>query len=157
MGLRSIFEKFVGKKETASSAFAPTVYDDTAHSIPQPPEKPVNAVMMAIRSSELQTATLLMNAGAPVDFSDPAIETQMRVATYETNFEFLNALVDRRKMQDAEEKEKARKADVTAAQEAEGAQLQKLAGIAMAMSEGADGKVAAPKTASFRKKNGPAA
>ena len=113
--------------------------------------------MSAIRASQLEVATVLMQAGSPVDFTDPAIETQMRVATYEADFEFLNALETRRKIQDAAEKEIVRVAQVTTAQEAQGAELQKLAGIAMAISDGADNPVKAPKTASFRKKNGPLA
>ena len=93
MGLRDIFKRLVSKNETAP-AFEPTVYDDPANYIRQPQEKEVSAVMLAIRSSNLDAATVLINAGAHVDFDDPAIEVQMRVATYDTNFEFLNALDD---------------------------------------------------------------
>lgn len=151
MGLRDIFKKLVGKNETAPPAFEPTVYDDPANYIRQPQEKEVTPVMMAIRSSNLDAATVLMNAGAHVDFDDPIIEVQMRVATYDTNFEFLNALDDRRKIQDAEEREKRKAAEVTAAKIAEGEKLQTLAGITTAVSGGTENNVSAPKTASFGK------
>ncbi len=78
----------------------------------------------------------------------------MRVATYETNFEFLNALDSRREIQVAADKEKERAAQVTGAQLAEGEKLQKLAGITTAVSGGTESNVAAPKTASFSKKPG---
>lgn len=149
MGLRDIFKKLVGKDETAP-AFEPTVYDDPENYIRQPQEKEVTAVMMAIHSSNLDSATVLMNAGAHVDFGDPAIEVQMRVATYDTNFEFLDALDARRKIQDAEEREKRKAAEVTAAQVAEGEKLQTLAGITTAVSGGTESNVSAPKTARFK-------
>ncbi len=147
MGLREIFSKLTGRggsEATATIEQEPMEYQ-------REPAKGVTAVMMAIRSSELDVATTLMNSGAEVDFSDPAIETQMRVATYETNFEFLNALDARRKIQDAAEKEIGRAAEVTSAQLAEGEKLQKLAGITTAVSGGTESNVAAPKTARFSK------
>lgn len=156
MTLSDIFAKLTGKTEQPP-AFKPTVYDDPQFFIQQPQRKEISPVMSAIRASQLEVATVLMQAGSPVDFTDPAIETQMRVATYEADFEFLSALETRRKIQDAAEKEIVRVAQVTTAQEAKGAELQKLAGIAMAISDGADNPVKAPKTASFRKKNGPLA
>jgi hypothetical protein len=149
MALRDIFSKLIGRRGNTDTA------PETEPMEYQPlPAKGVSPVMLAIRSSSLDAATTLMQGGAEVDFSDPAIETQMRVATYETNFEFLNALDARRKIQDAAEKETACAADVTGAQLAEGEKLQKLAGITTAVSGGTESNVAAPKTASFSKKPG---
>ncbi len=150
MALRDIFAKLMGKAEQPP-AFEPTIYDDPANYSRQPQQKDVAPVMMAIRASNLEVATELMHDGAEVDFSDPAIETQMRVATYETNFEFLNALDARRKIQDAAEKEKDRAAQVTSAQLAEGEKLQTLAGITTAVSGGTENDLSAPKTARFKK------
>lgn len=150
MALRDIFAKLIGKRDDAP-AIEPVPYDDPANYIRQPQEKGVTAVMLAIRSSNLDAATTLMQNGATVDFTDPAIEVQMRVATYETNFEFLNALDDRRKIQDAAEKEKDRAAQVTSAQLAEGEKLQTLAGITTAVSGGTENDLSAPKTARFKK------
>lgn len=103
-----------------------------------------NAVMHAIRHSNLDSATLLMQEGARVDFSDPAVETQMRVASVETNLVFLKALENRRKAQ-AEEDKAARE------QEAIHAHRENVAGITGMMKQGA-GRIRAPKTASFTKK-----
>lgn len=154
MALRDIFAKLIGRSEQPP-AFEPTIYDDPANYIRQPQQQETSEVMKAIRASRLEIATVLMQSGATVDFDDPAIEVQMRVATYETNFEFLNALDDRRKIQDAAEKEKERAAQVTSAQLAEGEKLQTLAGITTAVSGGTENNMAAPKTASFIKKSQP--
>jgi hypothetical protein len=146
MALRDIFSKLIGRRDNTDTG------PETEPMEYQPlPVKGVSPVMMAIRSSSLDAATTLMQGGAEVDFTDPAIETQMRVATYETNFEFLNALDARRKIQDAAEKEKERAAQVTGAQIAEGEKLQTLAGITTAVSGGTEYSLAAPKTARFRK------
>lgn len=153
MALRDIFAKLINPRGTAA-ATEPVPYDDPANYIRQPQEKEVSEVMKAIRASRLEIATVLMQNGAEVDFTDPAIETQMRVATYETNFEFLKALEDRRTIQAAAEKEKERAAQVTSAQLAEGEKLQTLAGITTAVSGGTETNVAAPKTASFSKRPG---
>jgi hypothetical protein len=153
MALREIFAKLMNPRGGAA-ATEPVPYDDPANYIRQPQEKEVSEVMKAIRASRLEIATVLMQGGAEVDFSDPAIETQMRVATYETNFEFLKALDDRRKIQDAAEKEAERAAQVTRAQVAEGEKLQTLAGITTAVSGGTENSMTAPKTASFSKKPG---
>lgn len=154
MALRDIFSKLMGKSD-AAPVIEPVLHDDPENFIRQPQEKGVTPVMLAIRSSNLDAATTLMQAGAEVDFTDPAIETQMRIATYETNFEFLKALEDRREIQGAGEKEKERAAQVTSAQLAEGEKLQTLAGITTAVSGGTENNMAAPKTASFIKKSQP--
>lgn len=58
-----------------------------------------NATMIAIKHSNLGTATLFLNKGGEVDFSNPAVETQMRVATSEMDTAFLEALQKRREAQ----------------------------------------------------------
>lgn len=145
MALRDIFSKLIGRRGNTDTApeTEPMEYEPL-------PAKGVSPVMMAIRSSSLDAATTLMQGGAEVDFTDPAIETQMRVASYEMNLEFLNALDTRRKIQDAAEKEKNRAAQVTSEQIAEGEKLQKLAGITTAVSGGTENNLPAPKTARFK-------
>jgi hypothetical protein len=146
MALRDIFAKLIGRGEAAA-------IDNPMEHEP-PPQKTYSPVMQAIHSSDLDKAITLMQGGAEVDFEDPIIEVQMRVATYDTNFEFLQVLEDRRQIQAAAEKEKLKAAEVSAAQTAEGEKLQTLAGITTAMSGGASMAVAAPQTASFTRKPG---
>jgi hypothetical protein len=144
MSLRHIFAKLLGN--TAETA--PPAIPYAGPPVKQPP---VNATMAAIRASDLDTAVLLMKTGGEVDFGDPAIETQMRVATYEANFEFLQALEERRTVQQAAALRKQTEQDNAAMQEAQGRHLQKMAGIAMAIADGTE-EVAAPVTARFRRK-----
>lgn len=66
--------------------------------------KGLNATMHAIRHSNLDVATFLMKSGGIVDFSDPAIETQRRVATFEAKIDFLKALTQQELFQEEKKK-----------------------------------------------------
>ncbi|HYD17070.1 MAG TPA: hypothetical protein VEF76_01160 [Patescibacteria group bacterium] len=141
MSLHKVFAKLLGRQAPVESP-------------PPEPEtgmRASNPTMDAIRASDLHTAMMLMEKGGEVDFSDPAIETQMRVATYEAHFGFLQALETRRAAQEKEARQKQQALDILAVQEEKGRHLQKMAGIATVIYEGAD-EVAAPKTARFRRR-----
>jgi hypothetical protein len=118
----------------------------------------VNATMYAIRHSNLNSAVDLMRMGGEVDFSDPAVETQLRVATYDGDFVFGQVVAMREQIQ----KEEKRVSDLLRAEqekkeairrEAEdGLRQEKLLGDITAAVKAGTKAIPAPETAAFLKR-----
>lgn len=109
----------------------------------------LNATMHAIRHSNLKTAGTLIGWGGVVDFGDPAIETQMRVASFEADINFLQQLNSAKDRQNQQEHD--RRIEVKAAQ---------VAATAKAVSDisaGIGDDVAAPTRATFIRRKKPGA
>lgn len=97
----------------------------------------INATMRAIRSSNLDAATALLQAGGHVDSEDSAVEEQIGVAWEKILPDFCKALDAQQKRQKPEETQSLKNA--------------KAERIKAAVVKGASTRNA-PKTASFRKK-----
>jgi len=111
----------------------------------------LNATMYAIRHSNLDNAIALLKLKGVVDFSDEAVETQLRVATFEGKFEFAFEVEKRRQMQPVEQAEEEMRLQAAALLEKTEKQKQLVGEVVAAVKQGTRA-IEAPVKASFAKR-----
>lgn len=107
----------------------------------------VSITMNAIRHSNLQAAVTFIEAGGVVDFNDPAVDIQLRVASSELNLTFLDAIAKARDGRNTQQQQKH--LDLKTSQLAETAK------VLTGMSQGLGDDVTAPTRAAFGKRRKP--